>query len=73
MVAVALIEAGLEPLDAITFIRQSRRGAFNATQLKYLLDTYKKRKSKYFQKENTFFKKMMAGFKKDRGVGAVVV
>jgi hypothetical protein len=56
MVAVALIESGMEPVDAISFIRKFRRGAFNATQLKYLLDNYKKRKS---SSTNTFFKKMM--------------
>ncbi|KAJ3321264.1 Protein tyrosine phosphatase type IVA 1 [Boothiomyces sp. JEL0866] len=46
LVAVALIEAGFAPLDAIDFIRKCRRGAFNAHQLKYLIDTYKKRSSK---------------------------
>jgi protein tyrosine phosphatase type 4A len=46
MVALALIEAGFAPLDAIDFIRKYRRGAFNATQLKYLIDVYKKRSQK---------------------------
>jgi len=46
LVAVALIEAGFAPLDAIDFIRKCRRGAFNANQLKYLIDVYKKRSSK---------------------------
>jgi protein tyrosine phosphatase type 4A len=46
MVAIALIEAGFAPLDAIDFIRKYRRGAFNATQLKYLIDTYKRRAGK---------------------------
>lgn len=43
LVAVALIEAGLAPLDAVDFIRKCRRGAFNAHQLKYLIDNYRKR------------------------------
>jgi len=36
LVAIALIEAGFEPLDAVTFIRKSRRGAVNKRQLQYL-------------------------------------
>ena len=36
LVAVALIEAGLQPFEAINFIRKKRRGAINARQLKYL-------------------------------------
>ncbi|RKO92533.1 protein-tyrosine phosphatase-like protein, partial [Blyttiomyces helicus] len=42
LVGVALIEAGMEPLDAVSFIRQRRRGAFNSVQLSYLVDTYKR-------------------------------
>ncbi|KAI8893671.1 protein tyrosine phosphatase type IVA protein 1, partial [Globomyces pollinis-pini] len=41
LVAIALIEAGFAPLDAIEYIRQAKRGAMNPSQLKYLLD-YKK-------------------------------
>ena len=43
LVAVALIEAGLQPFEAIAFIRKKRRGAINARQLKYL-EGYKPRK-----------------------------
>ena len=43
LVAVALIEAGLQPLDAVEFIRKCRRGALNSTLLQFLVDTYKKR------------------------------
>ena len=46
LVAVALIEAGMAQLDAIDFIRKCRRGAFNATQLKYLIDTYRRQSTK---------------------------
>eukprot|EP00457_Paulinella_chromatophora_P012127 gb/GEZN01012315.1/.p1 GENE.gb/GEZN01012315.1/~~gb/GEZN01012315.1/.p1 ORF type:complete len:170 (+),score=35.08 gb/GEZN01012315.1/:351-860(+) len=42
LVAVALVEYGMEPLDAIEFIRKRRRGAINAKQLKYL-EKYKRR------------------------------
>jgi protein tyrosine phosphatase type 4A len=48
LVAVALIEAGLAPVDAIEFIRKCRRGAFNGNQLKYLIDVYKKRSCRNF-------------------------
>ncbi|KAI9020256.1 protein-tyrosine phosphatase-like protein [Phycomyces nitens] len=41
LVAIALIEMGVKPLDAIEFIRKSRRGAFNKPQIAYL-DTYKR-------------------------------
>ena len=43
VVATSLIEAGFSPTDAIEFIRSCRRGAFNATQLKYLMDDYKRK------------------------------
>eukprot|EP00324_Dicrateria_rotunda_P007022 CAMPEP_0206171576 /NCGR_PEP_ID=MMETSP1474-20131121/42904_1 /ASSEMBLY_ACC=CAM_ASM_001110 /TAXON_ID=97495 /ORGANISM="Imantonia sp., Strain RCC918" /LENGTH=150 /DNA_ID=CAMNT_0053579159 /DNA_START=45 /DNA_END=493 /DNA_ORIENTATION=+ len=36
LVAIALIEAGLDPVDAVELIRQRRRGAINRLQLKYL-------------------------------------
>lgn len=42
LVAVALVEAGMEPLDAIDYIRKRRRGAINSKQLKYL-QTYRRR------------------------------
>jgi len=43
LVAIALIELGLHYEEAITLIREKRRGAINAKQLKYL-KTYKPRK-----------------------------
>lgn len=42
LVAIALVEAGMEPYDAIAFIRKKRRGAINAQQLKYI-EAYKRR------------------------------
>lgn len=36
LVAIALIQFGMEPLDAIAFVRARRRGAINARQLKFL-------------------------------------
>lgn len=38
LVAIALIELGMEPLDAIEFIRSKRRGAFNRPQICYLVN-----------------------------------
>jgi protein tyrosine phosphatase type 4A len=43
LVAIALIEDGLEPLDAVGRIRAKRRGAINAKQLYYLEHQYKRR------------------------------
>jgi protein tyrosine phosphatase type 4A len=43
MVAIALIEAGVEPLDAVDRIRKARRGAINARQLQYLETSYKRK------------------------------
>lgn len=42
LVAVALIEAGMSPLDAVQFVRERRRGAINTRQLKYL-ESYRRR------------------------------
>lgn len=41
LVAIALVEAGMSPVDAISFIRKRRRGAINARQLKYI-ESYKR-------------------------------
>jgi len=42
LVAIALVEfGGMDPVDAVTFIRQHRRGAINEKQLNYL-EKYKK-------------------------------
>lgn len=43
LVAIALIEAGVEPLDAVERIRKVRRGAINAKQLQYLEHSYKRK------------------------------
>ena len=40
LVAVALIEEGLQPLEAVELIRSKRRGAINQSQLKYLQHEY---------------------------------
>jgi len=42
LVAVALVERGMDPLDAIAFIRDRRKGAINRRQLQYLRN-YKRR------------------------------
>lgn len=42
LVAMALIEGGMAPLDSVIYIRERRRGAINARQLKYL-EAYKKK------------------------------
>jgi protein tyrosine phosphatase type IVA len=44
LVALALVEDGMDPVDAVTFIRGRRRGAINAKQLSYLQNDYKRRK-----------------------------
>lgn len=41
LVAIALIEMGMKPLDAIEYIREKRRGAFNKPQIAFL-DSYKR-------------------------------
>ncbi|KAI8985876.1 protein-tyrosine phosphatase-like protein [Pilobolus umbonatus] len=41
LVAIALIEMGMKPLDTIEYIRGKRRGAFNKPQIAYL-DSYKR-------------------------------
>lgn len=43
LVAIALIEQGMEALDAVAAIRAKRRGAINAKQLAYLENSYKRR------------------------------
>ncbi|KAJ1965625.1 hypothetical protein GGI12_000621, partial [Dipsacomyces acuminosporus] len=42
LVAVALIEKGVDVLDAIEFVRRKRRGAFNNRQIAYLAEQYKR-------------------------------
>ncbi|KAI7862536.1 protein-tyrosine phosphatase-like protein [Spinellus fusiger] len=41
LVAIGLIELGMQPLDAIDYVRQKRKGAFNKPQITYL-DSYKR-------------------------------
>ncbi|KAG0357998.1 Protein tyrosine phosphatase type IVA 1 [Podila minutissima] len=36
MVAVSLIEGGMDPLDSIAYIRKARRGALNRVQIAFL-------------------------------------
>lgn len=43
LVAIALIEDGVDALDAVQLIRGKRRGAINAKQLAYLEHSYKRR------------------------------
>ena len=43
LVAIALIEEGLTALEAVELIRQKRRGAINASQLKFLQHEYVRR------------------------------
>ena len=38
LVAIALIEAGFDHIDAVQFIRRQRRGAFNDKQIRFLED-----------------------------------
>lgn len=42
LVAIALIQLGMAPLDAIEYIREKRRGAFNKPQISFL-DGYKRK------------------------------
>lgn len=46
MVAIALTEYGMEPLDAVEFVRKRRPGSFNSKQISYV-DTYKRRKNTF--------------------------
>lgn len=45
LVAIALIEAGMAPLDAVAFIRERRRGAINTRQLKWI-EVYRPRRAR---------------------------
>lgn len=48
LVAIALIEMGMQPLDAIAFIRERRRGAFNKAQITYLVNRVHEARDIYF-------------------------
>lgn len=43
LVAISLIEAGMSPLDAVSFLRERRRGAINNKQLRFL-ENYRRRR-----------------------------
>jgi protein tyrosine phosphatase type 4A len=43
LVVLALVELGMEPMDAVDLVRKKRRGAINAKQLKWL-QSYKPRR-----------------------------
>ncbi|CAO3674672.1 hypothetical protein G6F70_007734 [Rhizopus microsporus] len=45
LIAIALIEEGMDPLESVEFIRKRRQGAINNKQLKYI-ENYKKRKKR---------------------------
>ncbi|KAI8072999.1 protein-tyrosine phosphatase-like protein [Gongronella butleri] len=66
LVAIALIEFGMGPLDAVAYIRSKRRGAFNKPQISYL-DNYKriwKAKSSSSSSRFSFGKMFKFGAKK---------
>ena len=44
LVAIALIEDGVEPADAIEIIREKRASAFNRRQVAFLLEDYERRR-----------------------------
>ncbi|PVU99986.1 hypothetical protein BB559_000247 [Furculomyces boomerangus] len=46
LVAIALIEQGTDPVDAIELIRRKRRGAFNNKQITHLVNGYKRSSGK---------------------------
>lgn len=48
LVAIALVESGMDPFDAVDFIRKRRRGAINARQLKFI-EAYKRRTNRRLQ------------------------
>ncbi|KAF9091918.1 Protein tyrosine phosphatase type IVA 1 [Mortierella sp. AM989] len=50
LVAISLVEGGMDPLDAIAYIRKARRGALNRIQISFL-DGYKKRKQGFGTKK----------------------
>ncbi|GJJ68619.1 protein tyrosine phosphatase type IVA [Entomortierella parvispora] len=52
LVAISLVEGGMDPLDAIAYIRKVRRGALNRSQIAFL-DSYKKRKQGFGSSKKT--------------------
>lgn len=67
LVAIALIELGMQPLDAVEFIRRKRRGAFNKPQIAYL-DTYKRILRKNSSIKISFSRMFRFGSKKQEEV-----
>ncbi|KAF9429018.1 Protein tyrosine phosphatase type IVA 1 [Entomortierella beljakovae] len=59
LVAISLVESGMDPLDAIAYIRKARRGALNRNQIAFL-DGYKKRKQGFGTKKTTAAKSSSA-------------
>ncbi|KAI9594696.1 protein-tyrosine phosphatase-like protein [Syncephalis fuscata] len=45
LVAIALIEQGMSPLDSVAYVRERRRGAINQRQLRYV-ERYRRRARK---------------------------
>ncbi|EGC28692.1 hypothetical protein DICPUDRAFT_159842 [Dictyostelium purpureum] len=45
LVAIALIESGMNPLQAVEYIRERRRGSINIKQIQYLKNYKSKKKS----------------------------
>jgi protein tyrosine phosphatase type 4A len=45
LVAIALIEHGMSPLDSVAYVRERRRGAINQRQLRYV-ERYRRRARK---------------------------
>lgn len=43
LIAIALIEEGMDPLESVAFIRKHRQGAISNKQLKYI-ENYKRRR-----------------------------
>lgn len=61
LVAIALIELGMAPLDAIEYIREKRRGAFNRPQITFL-DSYKRKPAAHNYSFRTTSLGRMLGF-----------
>lgn len=58
LVAIALIELGMAPLDAIEYIRDKRRGAFNKPQITFL-DGYRRKPTTHTYSFRTSLGKML--------------
>ncbi|KAG2236247.1 protein-tyrosine phosphatase-like protein [Thamnidium elegans] len=56
LIAISLIEDGMDPLDAIAYIRKHRRGALNKNQVRFI-DKYKSRNAggRFFKLRSMFF------------------